>query len=717
MQGKGDYFESIIYCYTCISCHVKIFELPSRILTMEQSTQPEIDSQAQSSKKLGNKRPVILIGGMASIAGGILSLLLAFFVKPALRTIVCWFRCNEIEYYGVYSSEFFIFIQVLSIIGAIVTITGGLFSIFVNQRMGFEITLAGAIGSANPISIAGAILLGMHSREEWPLGEGHPLARFMEKMKIPRLILWGSSCAMFLVFIIPTVNFILDLLGHDTVQELYTEYVDEYSFLPGLLAAVISIIAAIAFLTYGVQIIRTFKPYFFAPLARRKKRKNVKPVNGPVYIFAALGITAMVLGLSFMITPDTSLWYTQNPYEQYTEKQPYLSWTDDPSRSMTITWETKNASDGYVKYGTTMSFEMGTITAMNDSRQTPGNIAWTHTYSANITGLSPSTLYYYQVGGFDAIYTFRTAPEAVGHHSDLDPAPGFRFTAYSDTQHTGSQYWGPEADKSKHVEILELMYSRQQGNFDFILSAGDIVQQGGDRTQWARFFREINTRDIASTRPYMASVGNHDHYDNTRPTHGEVNEDGITVSHEYLSYAWTGNPANPQSDPGNEFNHWFNYSNCLFIFLDTKADGSLTAGEAIWFNNTLNQHADHYDWVFLVYHHPVYSSAQGGGAINSDLEAKIWNVSFWTNGTRRVDFILNGHRHSYERLEKDGITQLVIAGSSTNLDGYGNPFDGWTQRFSGNAWHYTAWEVQGRKITFEAIDINGYVFDSKTFSK
>lgn len=98
----------------------------------------------------------------------------------------------------------------------------------------------------------------------------------------------------------------------------------------------------------------------------------------------------------------------------------------------TITWETKEPSEGQVVYGKTEACDQGPVS------QEPGTGEQYASYSARITGLEPDTTYYFKVEANDAseieassepetFSTFTPLPAEVGNR-----APDFTLQEYND---------------------------------------------------------------------------------------------------------------------------------------------------------------------------------------------------------------------------------------------------------------------------------------------
>jgi len=170
------------------------------------------------------------------------------------------------------------------------------------------------------------------------------------------------------------------------------------------------------------------------------------------------------------------------------------------SDQMLVIWVSPATSDpSEVIYGTTpyqLSLSAhGTADSYTFQGYTSGGI-----HSALLTGLSVSTLYYYQVGGpgqWSTTYSFKSAP-TVG-------TEGVIIGAVGDV--------GADPDSQKTVKgLIDLS---NQERLDFILHAGDLsyannYNPGGP--VWDRYGDMLEP--LIAYSPYCPSVGNHESINN-----------------------------------------------------------------------------------------------------------------------------------------------------------------------------------------------------------
>ncbi|MHA1144626.1 MAG: metallophosphoesterase [Candidatus Helarchaeota archaeon] len=348
------------------------------------------------------------------------------------------------------------------------------------------------------------------------------------------------------------------------------------------------------------------------------------------------------------------------------QKGPYLTWSADPSTTMTISYETPFNISTTLYYGKNASM-------VNVKGTTNQQI-----HTITLTGLEPNTLYYYEIVSSDftcyymnKIFTFKTGL------NQTHPA-AFRFAVYGDNR---PGRW----EQSQHQAVVNRILTN---DVDFVINTGDIVVEPADLVNWDRLFYEL--RDLASRKPYMISVGNHELMEGTTPDYGRYYRALFTYPDEEMYYA-------------------FNYSNVCFLSLNISVDEHrITTTERAWLINELAQAnaSTDIDWIIVYFHIPMYSN--GGHGINQhiiDDYAEIFR-------TYKVDIVLAGHDHHYERMYIDDTYFFVTGGGGAPLDFYMS-WDlsrAWSQ-YKVLFFHYMLFDVDGKNLYMQAIRPDGFVFD------
>lgn len=330
--------------------------------------------------------------------------------------------------------------------------------------------------------------------------------------------------------------------------------------------------------------------------------------------------------------------------------------------SMRVSWNTLNAAKPILRFGssrdsrtdyaaTTSSFtedNMCDTPAKDLGWISPGSL-----HTAVVSGLTPGATYYYSVedeGGPEssrsAIYTV-TAPPLPGSKQDL------KIIAFGDMGNTNEDgslqhSW----DYSNHGEENSINTTRRIESevngtdytlpLSLVLHIGDISYAVGYMAEWDNFLAQV--QPVASVVPWMTAIGNHemggpDTFYNGSDSGGEC---GLPYAARFIMPA----PA----DNGKADAPWYGFvhGQVHIIVMSTEHD----------FNKGTDQYAfleaefgrvdrSVTPWVIFTGHRPMYedssdpSSDSGMTALRTALEELLYD--------NRVDLVLWGHNHSYQR--------------------------------------------------------------------
>ncbi|MDI1445652.1 metallophosphoesterase [Polyangium sp. 6x1] len=248
-------------------------------------------------------------------------------------------------------------------------------------------------------------------------------------------------------------------------------------------------------------------------------------------------------------------------------------------------------------------------------------------HAIRVDGLAPATTYAYRVkvGNVESKpVDFTTAP------ADARP---FKFVAYGDSR----------SDAAAHAAVARAIDAAPA---DFFVHTGDMVQDGDNEAQWQEFFG-IEGKLLANRCAFVA-VGNHE-LTVPDPT-GQVNflryfgateTDGRERPHLYGSFRW---------------------SNTRFFLLN--AMDTWTGDEKEWLRAELASARDEPGLVhrIAVMHHGPFSSGHHGG--NARLASKGILSMMRDN---KVELVIAGHDHAYERGEGQGLKYIVSGGAGAPL--------------------------------------------------
>jgi acid phosphatase type 7 len=240
-----------------------------------------------------------------------------------------------------------------------------------------------------------------------------------------------------------------------------------------------------------------------------------------------------------------------------------------------------------------------------------------------LTNLQPATRYTYAVraGATSKPAAFVTAPPDDG---DVP----FRFLVYGDNR----------TDAAGHAAVVRAM---APAGADFLVHTGDFVENGGSAAHWQTFF-EVEA-PLLGSRCIFSCVGNHELTDGA----------GI----QYTRFFGPTDPPASGVRP-EHLNGTFRWGNTRFFFINGMVSYKATADRA-WLEKELVAAEDEKSlkWRVVVVHHGPWSSGPHGN--NARLhDAGIVSLL----KAHKIDLILSGHDHIYERGWTDGLAYVVSGG-------------------------------------------------------
>jgi acid phosphatase type 7 len=273
---------------------------------------------------------------------------------------------------------------------------------------------------------------------------------------------------------------------------------------------------------------------------------------------------------------------------------------------------------------------------------------------------------------------------AVEIHLDLKTP--FRFVAYGDTRFHNPKDTGA-ANPSVRVALVDAI---AKVNPAFVCFTGDIVYNGYDGNDWKVWDHETSIWRENKITVYPA-LGNHD-------LHGD---EKIALGNYFQRFP----------DLKNSRFYSVVAANAMVLVLDSSLDES-TGPQGKWLADNLDHVPANVDFVFLMFHHPPYTSSSdaekyGGGhsarpheqALAKILETRQAHAPF------RI-VVFSGHVHNYERHEHGGVTYFVSGGGAAHAypieRAASDPFQSKEVNY-----HYLLVEVdhQQLKVTMNRVDL------------
>jgi len=253
----------------------------------------------------------------------------------------------------------------------------------------------------------------------------------------------------------------------------------------------------------------------------------------------------------------------------------------------------------------------------------------------------------------------------------------FRFVAYGDTRFTD-----PKNTKDANAEVREqLVRGIAAVHPDFITFGGDIALNGDNANDWKEYDQETaiwRERRI----PVYPALGNHD-------LHGDLN---VALGNYFSRF-----PLLQQ----NRF-YAVRTARTLLLTLDSALDET-TGPQGEWLQRQLSGLRPDVDFVFIVMHHPPYTSSSdaktfGGGHSARSPEQKLAAFLEAEQPKLRARIVVfAGHVHNYERHAHGGVTYFVSGGGGAHAYPITRATDDLFQSKEVN-YHYLLVEVKRGKL-------------------
>jgi acid phosphatase type 7 len=268
----------------------------------------------------------------------------------------------------------------------------------------------------------------------------------------------------------------------------------------------------------------------------------------------------------------------------------------------------------------------------------------------------------------------------------LDLKTPFRFIAYGDTRFHDPK----DTDAANPAVRLALVQAVAEANPAFICFTGDIVYNGYDTDDWKIFDNETSIWREKKIPVYPA-LGNHD-------LHGS---EKVALANYFQRFP----------DLENSRYYSVHAANILLLVLDSSLD-EVTGPQGAWLADNLDHVPAGVDFVFVMDHHPPYTSSSdmkllGGGHSARAKEQALGKMLEERQAKAHYRIVMfSGHVHNYERHEHGGVTYFVSGGGGAHAypieRAAGDPFQSKEINY-----HYLLVEVdhQQLKITMNRLDL------------
>src|SRR5215813_6640881 len=253
----------------------------------------------------------------------------------------------------------------------------------------------------------------------------------------------------------------------------------------------------------------------------------------------------------------------------------------------------------------------------------------------------------------------------------------FRFVAYGDTRFTD-----PVDTQAANAAVRQqLVQAIANARPDFVVFGGAIAYNGDRVADWKVYDSETAIWRERKITVFPA-LGNHD-------LHGDVNQ---ALANYFARF------------PDLKQNRFYavHAGKSLLLTLDSSLD-ELAGPQGEWLKHQLQQLDKSTNFVFIVLHHPPYTSSSdektfGGGHSARPAEQKLAAYLEEQQKSLRAQIVVfAGHVHNYERHEHGGVTYFVTGGGGAHAYPITRAPDDPFQSREVN-YHYLLVEVRGRKL-------------------
>jgi Icc-related predicted phosphoesterase len=262
----------------------------------------------------------------------------------------------------------------------------------------------------------------------------------------------------------------------------------------------------------------------------------------------------------------------------------------------------------------------------------------------------------------------------------------FRFVAYGDTRFHDPK----DTDAANPAVRVALVQAIAEANPALICFTGDIVLNGPDTDDWKVWDSETSIWKDKKIPVYPA-LGNHDLH---KP-------EDVALSNYFQRF------------PALKSSRYYSVraANALFLVLDSSMEEA-AGPQGDWLGGKLDHVPADVDFVFVMDHHPPYTSSSdekkfGGGHSARAPEQALAKMLEERQAHARYRIVMfSGHVHNYERHEHGGVTYFVSGGGAAHAYPIERAKDDPFQSNEVN-YHYLIVEVdrQQLKVTMNRVDL------------
>ncbi|MGY6522454.1 MAG: metallophosphoesterase [Mongoliitalea sp.] len=371
----------------------------------------------------------------------------------------------------------------------------------------------------------------------------------------------------------------------------------------------------------------------------------------------------------------------------------YLTWTDDPTSSISIDWHSDATSS------TTLKFRRKGTDVWRDFESTvlPYPFSERKVHRVGIGGLSPATTYELMFPGLESVYHFHTMP------ADLNSA-SIKIAIGGDTMHR----------KEWFEKTNGIVTSYEP---DFVIIGGDMAYENGVAENLQRIYDWFDayttTLVTADNRilPCIVAAGNHEvvgGYYSRNPGYEQTNSFRNRIAPYFYSlFPFPGQPGYNVLDFGKYLS---------LVILDTEHSNPVAGVQTEWLKETLEARKD-FLHVLPIYHVPAFPSVRDYTGTTQTIVRDTW-VPIFEQYPIRLAF--ENHDHAYKRtfpirngkVDQTGITYVGDGSWGTEPRPIHSVEDTWYLKVAQSVNAFTLLTIEGSQYSLISLDWEGNVIDS-----
>ncbi len=269
---------------------------------------------------------------------------------------------------------------------------------------------------------------------------------------------------------------------------------------------------------------------------------------------------------------------------------------------------------------------------------------------------------------------------------ELNVRGAYKFVALGDTR-----FHDPADSEVANAAVRKtLVEAIDKAKPAFVSIGGDIVYNGENKRDWEVWDLETAVWKQDKMQIYPA-LGNHD----------LKGKEATALANYFARF--------PELQESRYYS--VQLGNSVMLVLDSALD-ELTGPQGDWLKSQFNKVTDDTNFVFMVFHHPPYTSSSdekifGGGHTARATERALgkWLEERQQHLRARI-IVFNGHVHNYECHEHNGVTYFVTGGGGAHPYLIPRTADD-LYKDNGINYHYLLVEVDGAQaqITMNKLEI------------